>query len=187
MHGSWDNWATSEKTRRPGAGVRAPYLSLQGDQPHRRGLHAPLWPRLAPRARCAAPAFGDARRAARLPSPAAGVERLGRALQPDGRRVGRRASAPGRARTDVRLLSQRVDPAAPAARRPARGPVRRLWRSARAPLRRAIVAGGIAQLREAAAPRAGPCAASGSPGAERRADRPLFLLRLRTPPCSRWP
>src|SRR5438874_1099369 len=106
MRGSCDNWATSEETRRPRAGIRAPHLPLQGDEPHRRGLYAPLWPRIAPRPRRTPPALGDARRAARLSSAAPGLERLGRAFESHHRRMGRRLATARWSRADVRVLSE---------------------------------------------------------------------------------
>src|SRR5437763_514931 len=106
MRGSCDNWATSEETRRPRAGIRAAYVPLQGDEPHRRGLHAPLWPRIAPRPRGAPPALSDARRAARLSSAAPGLERLGRAFESHHRRMGRCFATARWAWAHVRLLSE---------------------------------------------------------------------------------
>src|SRR3989442_2813138 len=131
--GSCDNWATNEETRRARSGLRAAYLPLQGDEPHRRGVHAPARTCVAPRARSAASTLGNARRAACVPSAAPWLERLGRAFQSDWRGVGRRTAAAGGEGADVRLLPERAHPAPAAARRSALGPVRRVLRGPPAP------------------------------------------------------
>src|SRR5258706_11745394 len=114
MRESFVSWGTSEKTRRSRAGLRAPYVRVQGNEPHRRGVHAPLRPRGNARARREAAAIGDARRAALVPSAAPVLERRLGARQPDRRGMGGRDAASRRAGADVRLLPQRA-PASPAA------------------------------------------------------------------------
>src|SRR6185295_11788116 len=128
---SCDNWGTNEEARGPRARLRAAYVRLQGDEPHRRGLYAPPRPRRAARARRPPAAVGDARHPARLSSPAPRLERLGGAFESDAGGVGRgaaaRISSPRGSRAHVRLLFERARPAAAATRRPPRGPLRFLW------------------------------------------------------------
>src|SRR5918999_3991486 len=175
------NWGTSEKTRGPRAGLRPAHVSVQGDEPHRRSLHAGLRARGAPCPRGAPAALGDARRAALLSSLAPGLERRGVkrgfARQPDRRRMVRRAATPHWAGPDVRLLPERARAAPLAARRCARGPVRCLWGIAESAFADDEPCFGPAGVRETPACLARVCSPLRARGGERCADRPVAALR----------
>src|SRR5687767_6077883 len=115
-HACYGSWDTNEAAHRARARLRPAYISVHGDEPDRRGVHARLRPGRGARARRAAAALGDARRAALVPSPAARLERVVRTREPDFGRVVGRVATPWRAGADVRLLPERA-PAAPAAAR----------------------------------------------------------------------
>src|SRR5678816_3723224 len=177
-HGSCGNWGTSEKTGRTRSRVRAPYVPIQGDEPHRRALRAALRARGAARAGGAPAALGDARRAALVPGPARLLERFGGARQPHLGRMGRRAAAARRTLAHVRVLPERARAAAAAARRSARGALRYLWGSPGPPERRRRCCRRAARVREAPARRA-RVRADPRPRRGEPADRSRPALRLR--------
>src|SRR5687768_7149179 len=160
-HACCASWDTNEATHRARARLRPAYVSVHGDEPDRRGVHARFRPGRGARARCAAAALGDARRAALVPSPAARLERVVRTGQPDFGGVVRRTAVAWRPRADVRLLPERAPAAPAAARRPARGPVRLLRRGPAEPVFGRRAGRGAQDLRKAAAGGARVCSAAG--------------------------